>query len=101
MANDFTPGPWYLTGEDDRRYIREEASDACIALMLDGGHVDPKFAMPEKEIAANARLISAAPRLYELLERALWALDKSGGIWGGEDAARALLAEISGEQVQA
>jgi hypothetical protein len=60
-----TPGPWYITGEDDRRYIREEASDACLALLLDGGHVDPAFALPEAEIAANGRLIAAAPEMRD------------------------------------
>lgn len=63
----FTPGPYYLTGDDDRRYVREEASDACLALLIDGGHVDPKCALPEAEIAANAALFVAAPSLYHTL----------------------------------
>ena len=71
ISTKFTEGPWYVTGEDDRRYIREEASDACIALMLDGGHINPAEAMPEDEIAANCRLIAAAPELHAALERIL------------------------------
>jgi hypothetical protein len=64
----FTKGPWYITDSNYLR-IREEASDAVIATLDDGGH-------PEIEIfnaaaqEANAHLIAAAPDLYEAAEAA-------------------------------
>jgi hypothetical protein len=66
----FTPGPWYVTeaAEDLGYYrIREEASDYVLATTDDGGHPDPKFALPPNVIEANAHLIAAAPRMYGIL----------------------------------
>lgn len=62
----FTPGPWYVTEREDMLRIREEGSDYIIATTDDGGH-------PELEIfdyatqEANARLIAAAPAMFEAL----------------------------------
>lgn len=70
----FTPGPWYVTeAAEDLGYcrIREQASDYVLATADDGGHVDPKFALPPETIEANAHLIAAAPELYEAVGRLL------------------------------
>ena len=67
----FTPGPWYVTGDDDLRYVREEASDAVLARIEDGGHVNPEFALSAAEQLANALLIAAAPDLYAAAEEGL------------------------------
>jgi hypothetical protein len=89
----FTSGPWAVA-KGNTGFINVQAGPFLITPRWTG------TASPE-ELEANARLIAAAPRLFELLERALWAIDKSGGFWGGEDAARALIAEVRGEQVSA
>jgi hypothetical protein len=75
-----TPGPWYVTeAAEDLGYcrIREEASDYVLATADDGGHVDPRFALPPATIEANARLIAAAP------DHALicWAMCVQDGRW--------------------
>jgi hypothetical protein len=65
-----TPGPWYLTQSewDSPRYVREVNTDAVLAMIEDGGHVDPSFALPFEEQVGNAHLMVAAPDLYEALE---------------------------------
>ena len=61
-----TPGPWYFTGEDFYR-VRELASDAVVATVEDGEHIsgDPIFG--DDVVHANARLISAAPEMLDVL----------------------------------
>jgi hypothetical protein len=68
----FTPGPWIVTGDLQDGYlrIRDAASEEVLATTDDGGHVDPQFAIDDDIIEANARLIAAAPELYEALETA-------------------------------
>lgn len=65
-----TPGPWYRSGD----HIREEASDAIIATVSDGGRDDTPV-LTDEEIAANAHLIAAAPELLEALN---WAMKQIG-----------------------
>ena len=56
---DHTPGPWYVC---DNGHIRQEASDAVIAELRDGGHIDPDAQLIDPDaIEANAHLIAAAP----------------------------------------
>jgi hypothetical protein len=56
-------GPWYVTDGDYLR-VREEASDAVIATIEDGGHPEIEiFDAQERE--RHARLIAAAPDFIE------------------------------------
>ena len=65
MKPQFTPGAWYVTDADYLR-VREADSDAVIATIEDGGHVEMEiFDSATQE--ANARLIAAAPDLYDAL----------------------------------
>ena len=60
---DFTPGPWEVSGRDDRLWIaapHPELGSKPVAM------ISP---MPD-EYVANARLIAQAPALYEALEAA-------------------------------
>lgn len=69
METKFTPGPWFITGKMTRfvearidgGIIQEVA--ACGPTNADGGYGDQQI--------ANARLISAAPDLYEALGKLL------------------------------
>lgn len=63
-----TPGPWYLADSADGAFtVREEASDYVIAVVSDGGHVDPQFALSPATIRANGHKMAAADALYEAL----------------------------------
>lgn len=68
MEPKFTPGPWYVTGEDFYR-VRRTSTDEVLATIEDGGQVDPEFALSDDEQFANAHLIAAAPDLYEALQQ--------------------------------
>jgi hypothetical protein len=60
-----TPGDWYYDG---KRYVRESASDATIALVCeDDGHCESDRAQP-MPMAANGNLIAAAPDLLAVCE---------------------------------
>jgi hypothetical protein len=99
VASKFTAGPWYLTQSEAGapRYIREEASDAVLAYVEDGGHVDPQFALPEDEQIANGRLMAAAPAMYAALDALIDSFDDTPAARAG----RAALALVRGEQVPA
>jgi hypothetical protein len=59
-----TPGDWYYDG---KRYVRESASDATIALVCeDDGHCESDRAQP-MPMAANGNLIAAAPDGYAII----------------------------------
>jgi hypothetical protein len=65
----FTPGPWYdQNAWGERINIRDEASDYVLAVVDDGGHVDPEFSLDWEVMQANGRLIAAAPELCEALD---------------------------------
>jgi hypothetical protein len=111
MGTKFTDGPWYLTQSEDGapRYIREEASDAVLAYVEDGGHVDPQFALPEDEQLANGQLMASAPALYAALERCVAKLRRCAESAGNADFAvnavcapfETVLAEARGDLVSA
>jgi hypothetical protein len=64
----YTPGPWYdQNAWGERINIRDEASDYVLAVVDDGGHVDPEFSLDWEVMVANGRLMAAAPDLYEAL----------------------------------
>ena len=118
MSNEqkWTPGPWEIIndgdifaplGGDSGDGVRADSSDgwqiaevdAYIAF-VDGGLVE-LGAEPRR---ANARLIAAAPELFEALDGLLSELDSTPEIdlssWGVSTAkARAALAKARGEQL--
>jgi len=62
-----TPGPW-IVHDCNPNIVREESTDACVALMCDGGHCD-EILIGDEEREANANLIAAAPDFLEALEK--------------------------------
>lgn len=88
-----TPGPWVAESFD--RFVREEATGGTIARVCENdGHTDEKArrAMPFK---ANARLIAAAPEMYEALKWALARLEGHDEQTENTDI-RAVLAKVEG-----
>lgn len=96
----FTPGPWRIEpifGEGDLSIVLDyDIPDAGRPLMLAHAVEEDDFGFcpaTRAEAIANARLIAAAPALYEaLLELDRW-YQASGKRW---DAARAALALVDG-----
>jgi hypothetical protein len=88
-----TPGPWEAKRWGSRYYRIVEAHQG-----LSLARTTPDW--PLQIEIANARLIAAAPELYHYLELALTVLDRANIAWGGEPAARAVLAKASGESAQ-
>ena len=87
MESKHTPGPWWLgVSEDGRHYRAVNAKGhmqlATVVWLMDD---DDLYCAPSPECEANARLIAAAPKMYELL--AIRAAS-------GDDECRALIAEI-------
>lgn len=76
----FSPGPWEVGGLDGngQRVVSSEHIEICTCWHHSVGSI-------EKEMEANAHLISAAPDMYEAL-RVILALD--GGEWHPERHAR-------------
>jgi hypothetical protein len=80
-ATKFTPGPWHIDGEEDRIVIWTPAPMGRFHIAdTVGGQVYPVAAVDDdgeqiedysdyREVEANARLIAAAPALYEVLQR--------------------------------
>lgn len=73
----FTPGPWHYGDEDESvvgvHYVDVHAGEYCTAsyrctASVEGPFVDGEFGPLDEETRANARLIAAAPELYEALE---------------------------------
>ena len=61
-----TPGPWYFDADTGR--VREHASDAVVAHLSDGEHVDPDIELFDAGARAkHGRLIAAAPELLVAL----------------------------------
>ena len=64
----FTPGPWKVNG--DAEEIKSH-DDSKIALLHPGPYAGPYVLRDWSENKANARLIAAAPEMYELLSRVI------------------------------
>jgi hypothetical protein len=97
----FTPGPWHHIGEDDDDFV-VYAGDEYVTNV--GCHSIAPVAFPDENgvvafdvlTQANARLITAAPDLYEALKDCVEALSYTEA--GPRiDAARAALAKVRGE----
>jgi hypothetical protein len=101
MTANFTPGPWLVSDlPTAQRYIRAHGDGGApsVALVLARANV------PDERLAADARLIAAAPELLEALRGVLdslaWHADRHGNV--GMDAqrrldARAVIAKATGE----
>lgn len=69
METRFTPGPWMVTRSDRRKTLCVISEDTWICGELQS---DNPLAIPIVESEANARLIAAAPDLYEALNELLF-----------------------------
>jgi hypothetical protein len=102
-----TPGPWnYDSGYIDTHAVDDDGSRDYIILAEmhstfgpDNYGVD-QWMLPPEEYEANARLIAAAPEMYEALQMFLAYNDQGGPISFDTDAmwakARSVLAKIEG-----
>jgi len=111
MNTRHTPGPWNertrtlitLDGCDQREEVIEiasAASDETLAYVPFGIEGHPPF--PDDQAEANARLITKAPELAAALRRLadrVEQIELPDGSTPDTFAARALLAEIDGEDV--
>lgn len=64
--HNYSVGPWCVTSTSDFIRVRQEASDAVLVTIEDGGHPELEL-VPLDEQMANARLIATAPELLEVL----------------------------------
>lgn len=83
----FTPGPWYVGGKYTVRISISSSDWICRTRDNHHGHIDI-------EDEANARLIAAAPDMYEAIKKTL-GLDASEGYWLHPDAVKSLCAAIA------
>ena len=84
----FTKGKWII--DRDGSAIFSDSEDCYVA------ELSP--ANSDEQVAANARLIAAAPEMYELLKKILD--DTQNGQFAREDLLKELLAHIDGEEVR-
>lgn len=89
----FTPGPWQIEdctpGESTGLRFEVGTKDSVIARTTDGW----------KEAHANARLISAAPEMYEAMKAILAVVNDPGPIFPGTaigEKLREVLAKVDG-----
>ena len=88
----FTPGPWQIEdctpGESAGLRFEVGTKDSVIARTTDGW----------KEAHANARLIAAAPAMYETMKAILSVVNDAGPILGTAigDKLREILAKVEG-----
>jgi hypothetical protein len=89
----FTPGPWQIEdctpGESTGLRFEVGTKDSVIARTTDGW----------KEAHANARLISAAPEMYETMKAILAVVNDPGPIFPGTaigEKLREVLAKVDG-----
>ena len=86
--SEFTKGKWII--DRDGSAIFSDSEDCYVA------ELSP--ANSDEQVAANARLIVAAPEMYELLKKILD--DTQNGQFAREDLLKELLARIDGEEVR-
>ena len=90
----WTPGPWRVAGEDKNFvYALSQSGANSFWAHVQSAGIDR---ITENEKAANARLIAAAPEMYDALK----ALVESPNTFSSHDKARAeeLLARINGDK---
>ncbi len=80
---EYTKGEWYLEEETGLILSIPDGADNPVVVASIGGSTDPTTPKPLKEILANARLISAAPELYEALKAAKARLEEYHDITEG------------------
>ncbi len=92
------PGPWKVTSESHNPLI--ECEDGYVIAQIKG----VSLSVEGFDCEANARLIAAAPRMYELLVEARELLDQyfcgcdDKGLVAWNEANKALLDEIDGQE---
>ena len=107
--SDFTPGPWLLRTTPTSAglcHIVSAADWRGAFIYGDGIRKGVDDALPKaQELAANARLIAAAPDLLEALQRIeeYWNQDQNetamaDACWHAINTARAAIAKATGEQ---
>lgn len=107
--SDFTPGPWLLRTTPTSAglcHIVSAADWRGAFIYGDGLRKGVDDALPKaQELAANARLIAAAPDLLEALQRIeeYWNQDQNetamaDACWHAINTARAAIAKATGEQ---
>ena len=103
MSAKFTPGPWHanwtrLNGKAIGFHVADETHGSIrpVCEFYDGVEV-----IPPEEVEANARLIAAAPKLLEALQRLLSENDNMTqriNLLGAMDQARAAIAKATRDQ---
>jgi len=100
----FTPGPWVVDSFSTREgeFVGVYSDDATGSVVA---HVGP-FSLvrrPREIVDANARLIAAAPGMYDALRKALNYLENTESELGikleSADAVRAALSKATGEKL--
>jgi len=99
MPENWTNGPWEHYGSMIYANRPEDGGTICQVSEVRHSHIvshkEPEFGSPDRnEIYANARLISAAPELYEALKEVVAISDRKHDAW---EKARAALAKARGE----
>ena len=97
MSEKYTPGPWNANFTRFSRWVVgfhiTDPKHGSLRPICEA--YDKMGAMNPDEIAANARLISAAPELLEALK---WAVDNPNDDAYWIEQARAAIAKATGEQ---
>lgn len=83
-----TPGPWLQSYEPDAK--------GCV-IRAKGGYIGQTYGGLDDDNAANARLIAAAPEMYELLSTLVLSARNGEVDYPAYTAAEALLKRIEGE----
>ena len=96
-----TPGPWCISKESPtiiKRDLSLIRSDHGVLIGSACGHPNSGFYPSESESVANARLIAAAPELYEVARQiSEYQLEGEGDLKGIAQRARAAIAKATGE----
>lgn len=99
--SEWTPGPWRVSKKNPRRVAADHRMITTIYHSNNGLGATPAQAVELTMALADARLIAAAPDLYEALEEALANIEAREEALAGEEAfverARAAIAKARGE----